>query len=318
MFETIIGHEQQKQYFNQIVQNGSFAHAYCFEGVDGIGKFTFARTLAKSLLCDNKSDLEAKFETDNHPDYLCVTADGNTIKTEQIEALHSFIHMKPFLSELKIVIIDDAPTMTEQAQNKLLKLIEEPPGHALFLLTTENAYKLLPTVRSRLIRIPFHPLTIDQLTALVQKRAMTVDVQLLGIAMGSMGHYMRWHEDQVFCDGVEKFFVLLEGLCENKASKWLKQMDVFDTLKDDVEMLLEIGRVWFQDMMVLKEGGSDDLLRLSFKRQNMVQCTQYVTSLALISCIDAIDESIAALKRQQNYQLVTEAVLYRIQEALHG
>ncbi len=318
MFETIIGHEQQKAYFNQIAQNGSLAHAYCFEGVDGIGKFTFARTLAKSLLCGKQIDLEAKFETDNHPDFLCVTADGTTIKTEQIEGLHSFIHMKPFLSELKIVLIDDAPAMTEQAQNKLLKLIEEPPGHALFLLMTDNAYKLLPTIRSRLIRIPFHPLTMDQLISLIQVRGLKVDEQLVGIAMGSMGHYIRWQEDQVFCEGVEKFFLILEGLCENKASKWLKHMVVFDTLKDDIEVLLEIGRVWFQDVMLIKEGGSEDLLRLSFKRQNMVQCTQYVTSLALISCIEAIDEAMVALKRQQNYQLVTEAVLYRIQEALHG
>jgi DNA polymerase-3 subunit delta' len=318
MFDTIVGHSQQRQFFERILNTSDIAHAYSFEGVSGIGKASLAMAITKTLLCANTVEDCIKFDSGNHPDFLKVEPEGSSIKVEQIEAIHGFVHMKPYLANVKVVIIDQAPMMTEQAQNKLLKLIEEPPGHAVFLLISENAYGLLPTVRSRLIRMFFHPLSEDELIRLINHKSLELNQELLAISMGSMGRYIKWIHDDTFTTGIEQLFLLLCGLCENKASKWLKHIQVFETLKDDGEELLQLAKMWFQDLLLIKEGASAKLLRLSFQHQNMVQCSQYVTSSALLMCIDRLEDAIGALKKQQNYQLVTESVLYRIQEAIHG
>ncbi|MCK8059216.1 MULTISPECIES: DNA polymerase III subunit delta' C-terminal domain-containing protein [unclassified Fusibacter] len=318
MFDSIMGHQRQKEYFEQIVHEDRYAHAYCFEGIKGIGKFTFAKSLAKYLLCGENEALRAKFESGNHPDILVVAPTGASIKTEQIDEIHGYVHVKPYLSDMKIVIIDESALMTEQAQNKMLKLIEEPPGHAMVILIADNITRLLPTIRSRVIRIAFNPIPDKGILELIEKDNMELDHELVSIAQGSYGKYLKWSTDDVFAKGVRELYQLLCGLLMNKPEKWLPLVPVFENLKNDCDDLLDLILIWLQDVLLLKEGVSSEYLRLGAERESMIQCSKKLSIPCITKSMGAVEEAKVAIKRQQNYILVTEAMLYKIQEAVNG
>ena len=148
-FENIKGQEFAKKYMINSINKGKINHAYMFEGIEGIGKETFAYDLAKILL--ETPHLE------NAPDCIRVKPEGNSIKIAQIRNLQSDIVIKPH-KKYKIYIIDKAEKMTLEAQNALLKTLEEPPEYAIIILVTNNKEGLLPTIRSRCEIVKFTPI----------------------------------------------------------------------------------------------------------------------------------------------------------------
>ena len=150
-FEKIRGQRFAKKYLSNSIKSNMISHAYMFEGPSGVGKNTMARELAATLL-----DMENLF---NSPDYIEITPDGNSIKIAQIRKLQSDILVKPYKS-YKIYVIDEAQKMTVEAQNALLKTLEEPPAHVVFILATTEPHKILPTIISRCQRFDFTKLSM--------------------------------------------------------------------------------------------------------------------------------------------------------------
>jgi hypothetical protein len=93
---------------------------------------------------------------------------------------------------------------------------------------------------------------------------------------------------------------------------------LFETLKNDSDDLLDLSLIWLQDVLLLKEGVSPELLRLGNEHQSMVQCMKTVNTSSISTAMEAVENARIAIKRQQNYLLVTEAMLYKIQEAVNG
>lgn len=144
-YEKIIGNEKVKEMLEQTVKKDKVLHSYLFTGKEGIGKFLIAEEFAQSILCQNpqealcghcKSCLE--FESGNHPDYQVIEPDGNSIKIEQIRYSNAKILEKPVSSAKKVYIIRDSQKMTKEAQNSLLKTLEEPPEYAVIILITSR------------------------------------------------------------------------------------------------------------------------------------------------------------------------------------
>ena len=137
MFETILGNEKNKQILQKSIQNNTISHSYMFVGIQGIGKKIIAKEFAKNILCLNQENKNSntnctcksciEFETNNNPDFSIIEPDGNSIKIEQIRELQKRIQEKPIISNSKVYIIDNADMMTQEAQNCLLKTLEEPP-----------------------------------------------------------------------------------------------------------------------------------------------------------------------------------------------
>ena len=135
-----------------------------FIGKEGIGKFLFANKWAKMILCQTKEELECnkcksciQFDSNNHPDFYVINQD-ETIKIEQIRNLQIKILEKPIISNKKVYIINNADTMTKEAQNCLLKTLEEPPEYVVIILIGANENIFLNTIRSRCTKISFEPL----------------------------------------------------------------------------------------------------------------------------------------------------------------
>ena len=162
-FKNIIGNDKIKKYFNNSLKNENFLHSYLFLGKEGIGKFTFAKELAKYILCLNeKEDLcNCKsclcFNSNNHPDFFIINEEGETIKVEQIrrQVIDKIIE-KPIISKRKVYIINDCDKMTREAQNCLLKTLEEPPEFIIIILISSNENLILNTIKSRCTSIKFN------------------------------------------------------------------------------------------------------------------------------------------------------------------
>ncbi len=168
-FENIIGHANIKNYLINSLAQQNISHSYLFLGTEGIGKLLMAKEFAKKILClENKENTcQCKscvcFDGQNHSDFMLVNEEGETIKVEQIRAITEKIIEKPILSSKKVYILNDCEKMTKEAQNCLLKTLEEPPDFAVLLLISSNPNRILPTIQSRCIPIRFSPISDSDL-----------------------------------------------------------------------------------------------------------------------------------------------------------
>lgn len=173
-YETF--HEKLAEGLIANVRGGNPPHAYIFEGDAGLGIFETARLFAASLACtaDNSpcgacnSCISAKAQS--NPDIIVIKPEDKkkSISVEQMREMISDAYVKPFLAKRKVYIFKDAGIATESAQNAILKLIEEPPEYAVFILICDNAELLLETIRSRCVKVRFSPLSDEKMTEYVE------------------------------------------------------------------------------------------------------------------------------------------------------
>ena len=161
MFDNIIGNDKIKQELLNSVHSNKYSHSYLFIGTSGIGKKLIAREFAKMILCKssekycNKCKSCLEFDSGNNPDFQEIVPDGSNVKIDQIRQMQAKVFESPIISEKKVYIVDDADLMTKEAQNCLLKTLEEPPDFATIILIGSNESNFLSTIKSRCITIKF-------------------------------------------------------------------------------------------------------------------------------------------------------------------
>ena len=194
MFDGIIGNNSIKQELEQIIKLNKLSHSYLFVGTEGIGKKQIAKEFAKMILClgeekycnSCKSCLE--FDTNNNPDFTLIKPDGASIKIEQIRQLQRKIIEAPIISNKKVYIIDNADLMTKEAQNCLLKTLEEPPEFVTIILIGSKESEFLSTIKSRCMIIHFKKIEDEKLKEYIEKTyGITVNQNMLEIFQGSIG-----------------------------------------------------------------------------------------------------------------------------------
>ena len=175
MFNNIIGNESNKGLLKKIIHTNNIAHSYMFIGQDSIGKMLFAKEFAKAVLCIeedkpcNKCKSCIEFNTNNNPDFNILEPDGSSIKIDQIRELTKKVYEKPVVSSRKVYIINDSEAMTKEAQNSLLKTLEEPPEYVTIILVASNDNMFLPTIKSRCTKITFNKLTNQELAKILER-----------------------------------------------------------------------------------------------------------------------------------------------------
>ena len=283
-FEKIRGQRFAKKYLSNSIKSNMISHAYMFEGPSGVGKNTMARELAATLL-----EMENLF---NSPDYIEITPDGNSIKIAQIRKLQSDILVKPYKS-YKIYVIDEAQKMTVEAQNALLKTLEEPPKYAIIILITNNKESLLDTIKSRCEIIKFTPIPLvevaDYLTQIgVDKNRASL---LANFSRGSMQKAIELSESEDFHimrDEVQKYVeTFLTG-------SMLDIMDIQSSIekyKDNITNVLDLLVNYFRDIMMVKENVDSSMIinldRLVFIKNMSTK----ITYSQLSKIIDIIEET---------------------------
>lgn len=228
-WKNIIGHAEIIEQLKKNSVARKIPHAIIFSGVEGIGKRKIAETFASSLLCENLIDGEPCGVCPNcklmagksHPDFYVVepeaTKTTRNIKIGQIRALQSQVALKPVQAERRVVIIDGAEFMKNEAANCLLKTLEEPPGATIFILITANRAGLLMTVRSRCVTINFERLTDEQIKSELLWRGIDNAEKISIISGGSLGRALKLAESGGY-EMRETALDLIERICRKDFS----------------------------------------------------------------------------------------------------
>ena len=308
-FEKIKGQNFAKKYLTNSIKSNMVSHAYMFEGPNGIGKNTMARELAAILL-----EMENLF---NSPDYIEIKPDGNSIKIAQIRKLQSDILVKPYKS-YKIYVIDEAQKMTVEAQNALLKTLEEPPKYAIIILITDNKESLLDTIKSKCEIIKFTPIPMQEVASYLtmngidSKRASL----LANFSRGSMKKAIELSESEEFHLMREEVQKYVETFLNGNLIEIMDIQSSIEKYKDQITNVLDLLINYFRDIMMVKENVDNSMIinldRLIFVK-NMSNKTTYSQ---LSKIIDIIEETKNKLRSNCNFNISIQVMTLNIYEVI--
>lgn len=289
MFDNVIGNEKIKEILNTSIEQNKISHSYLFIGIDGIGKKIIAKIFSKRILClDNgacndkcKSCIE--FETENHPDFKIIKPDGNTIKIEQIRILQKEIQEKPIISSRKIYIIDDADKMTKEAQNALLKTLEEPPEFAIIILIGNNENLFLETIKSRCIILHFEKISNDKIQNFIESQydLKNVNDDILQMFQGSIGKAI-YLKDKI--SDYEQIGNVIKSMNQKDLIDIINMSKIIYDSKDEIISILEYINVI--------------LLELSKSNYKYTEC------------IKIVENTKERLKNNSNYDMCIDNMLF--------
>ena len=288
-FDSVVGHGPAREALARACREGRLPHALLLTGPDGVGKRTLALELARGLLCETgtgepcgscracsrtaRALLEAPEREEKargrseeptglnlrlHPDLMLVRPWPQSIKIEQVRQLVGEVVSRPFESKARGFVIDEAQLMTEQAQNALLKSLEEPPPRSYLFLVTAAPQALLPTIRSRCQRVRLGPLPARLLEAHLRERGLDPGEARLRASLsgGSLGAALQL-DSEAYRGIRERLLALLEGLPGSSAPKRLEAGDWLYELEAPVEALTAL-RSLLRDVVALHLGAAPE------------------------------------------------------------
>jgi DNA polymerase III subunit delta' len=299
-FSQIVGHREQLAVLRQALQDGRLHHAYLFMGPDGVGKKTLAFCVAKAIHCEVGNDDFcgacancARIQDGNHPEVRSIEplAGKKEISIQQVRELQKDLNFRSFSGRKKIAVLDPATLMNLPAQNALLKTLEEPPKDSLLILITSNGGGLLSTVRSRCLRLTFHPLARHLVSGFLASRTGTQsDVAELLAAMsnGSLGAVSNIDAHELLARR-RRWVERLSSLRSGDYRAAMANAEVLADTREDCLRFLEWAETWYRDLLVYI---------LSKDPQKMV-------NVDMLSHI-----------QEQSAKLNTEGILLRISESM--
>ena len=257
-FSNIIGNEEIKIFLDNLIKTNNVVHSYMFIGSDGIGKVLFAKEFAKMILCQdsnkacNHCSSCIKFNSDNHPDFMIINSeDGKSIKINQIRFLQERISEKPIVSNRKVYIINDSDLMTVEAQNCLLKTLEEPPEFAVIILVLSNENKCLSTIKSRCTKIAFQKLRNSDLTQYANENNLEVNSSLLSASDGSISKLLNLQNN---LEAYKQLDNIINAFSKDNIVDIWNNADILYKSKDNINTLLEyLNTVFLERLKSTKE-----------------------------------------------------------------
>lgn len=327
-FKDVVGHKNIIQYIGNAVKTDKVSHAYILNGEKGSGKKLLANLFAMSLQCQNREedgDACGKCQSckqtvnNNQPDIIKVTHEKpNTISIDDIrDQVNNDIEIKPYSSRYKIYIIADADMMTVQAQNAILKTIEEPPEYAVILLLTENAATLLATIRSRCVMLKLRNIK-DQLVKKYLMEQMEIpdykaDV-CVAFAQGNMGKAIMLATSEHFNEIKEEAVHLLRNINEMDLSELIDAVKRCMSYKLEISDYLDVIAIWYRDVLIYKATRNVDRVVFSDQLKYIKDRANKSSYEGIEIILDALEKAKSRLKANVNFELTMELLLLTIKE----
>ena len=322
-FEEIRGNTPLVEQLRRSAASGRSSHAYLFLGGAGAGKRLIANTFAKALQCEGeKRPCDSckschAFNHGNHPDviYFQPLKNGKSYTSEDVrEQLLETVDLKPFQYEKKIYIIEKADTLNIQSQNALLKTLEEPPAHAVFLLLAERAEAFLPTILSRVVVMKIRPLSAETIADyLMQAGHLAEESHILSAyAQGRIGQALELVEDEGFREMRQDILGKLEALpsmSEGEAYLLAKDLEGY---KNDLRFLY-IMELWYRDLLTAKSLREEGYLIQRDKKDAIFRAAKEPAAL-LAKKAAAVRTARMRLAQNANFRLTMEVMLMDLKE----
>ena len=322
-FEEIRGNTPLVEQLRRSAASGRSSHAYLFLGGAGAGKRLIANTFAKALQCEGeKRPCDSckschAFNHGNHPDviYFQPLKNGKTYTIEDVrEQLLETVDLKPFQYEKKIYIIEKADTLNIQSQNALLKTLEEPPAHAVFLLLAERAEAFLPTILSRVVVMKIRPLSAETIADYhMQAGHLAEESHILSAyAQGRIGQALELVEDEGFREMRQDILGKLEALPSmSEGDAYLLAKD-FEVYKNDLRFL-DIMELWYRDLLTAKSLREEGYLIQRDKKDAIFRAAKEPAAL-LAKKAAAVRTARMRLAQNANFRLTMEVMLMDLKE----
>ena len=326
VFQDILGHDTIKEHFQKAIEAHKVSHAYILAGEAGMGRKSLAHAFALTLLCE-KGKSEPCMEchackqvlSGNHPDLVHVTHEKpGSIGVDDIrEQINDTIMIRPYSSYYKIYIVDEAEKMTVQAQNALLKTIEEPPSYAVIILLTTNLESFLPTILSRCVQLKLKPLKDSVIREyLVGSMGIPENQAELyaAFARGNLGKAIKLADSEDFKHMYDEMLRMLKHVKDMDISELL---DYIKKLKDenmDLYECLDFMQVWYRDALMFKVTKDANLLIFKDEYSAINEMSKKIGYDGFENILQAIDKARVRLEANVNMELAMELMLLVMKE----
>jgi DNA polymerase-3 subunit delta' len=339
MFQNFHGNQGVARTLYAMTQQERIPQTILLDGPAGVGKATLARRFGAELLgsradqieqddlsleihtttiaerekwpSDKRNDDPLLFST--HPDFVTFPPDGplRQLTIEQMRLLKERAQFKPLQGKRRVFLIDQIDRANEQAANSLLKTLEEPPEHLILLLTAENPYDLLPTIRSR--AVPFHlgPLSNAEMRTFVEARGLSDPERRIALAAGSPGLAVSMDLD-VYDERRRAMLALLQ-VAAGRASfgEWAKHAEAMAPRRQDkLDHLLGILYVLLEDVLLLREGASE-IRNIDIRRQ-LEDLAGHVSFQWIRSAVRKTDELAELVRRNIQKSIALDALVVEL------
>lgn len=300
-FGEIIGNNRVKDILTKSIKNNTVLHSYMFIGNEGIGKKIFAKEFAKMILCEDsenslgcdkcKSCIE--FNGDNNPDFVYIEPDGKIIKIEQIREMQTKIIEKPIISKKKVYVIDNADLMTKEAQNCLLKTLEEPPEYIVIILIVSNDNKMLTTIKSRCMKINFEKISDEELKKYLMNNCgiNNINENILTLCDGSIGKSL---------------------IVKEKIEEYLKLDNIFSDLNKSICSVVNSAEILYKNKEDINEYlDYINVILYRFAHDNLWNNLKYINSMKIV------ENTKKRLLSNSNYDMCIDYLLFNIWEEIN-
>lgn len=318
---NIFGHDWAVEMLQQHVAHQTLRHAYLLTGPAGVGRRTLALRLAQAINCQTpvasgvpcqSCRVCKQIEAGQNIDLMVVQAEseGGTLKVEQVREVQKFLSLKPYQSPYKTVLFLRFQEANANAQNALLKTLEEAPSYALLMLTADNAEQLLPTIISRCEILRLRPLLVEAVEGFLRKRDIPGELArlLAHLSGGRPGYAVRLAADNKALDFRTEKLDDLARLLSAKRRERIGYAEKLARDKDNFRQTLLIWLSYWRDVLLKTSGAQAALTNAD--RAEEIDVLSYQVDLPLARRMtEALEKSIERLEKNVNARLLAEVML---------
>ena len=326
LYDKILGHENIIKQLKTAVKNDRVSNAYIFNGEDGCGKAMIARAFAEALLCEMHSGegcgqchMCLQTASDNNPDIVWVKHEKPaSIGVDDVrEQLVDDIQIKPYNGGRKVYIIDEAEKMTTQAQNAILKTIEEPPEYGVIIFLTNNAQTFLPTIISRCVIFNLKPLRTDEIKTYLMREYKVPEYQAkicAAYSQGRLGKAINMATSDDFAEIRDEAVRLVKNIYTYDVPRLIDAVKKVSDYKITINDYIDIIEMWYRDVLLFKVTKDANNLVFTEELKAIRQQATKSSYEGIENILNGCEVAKARLKANVNFDLAMELMFLNIKE----
>ena len=326
-WKSVIGQEQMTQNLENALKYKKISHAYLFQGERLSGKRMIADIFARALQCEADEDRPCnqcrsckQALNGNHPDIIYVEHDKpNVISVDNIRTqINGDIAIKPYSSAYKIYIVDEAEKMNIQAQNALLKTLEEPPEYAVIMLLSTRAEAMLPTILSRCVALNTKPVPDDKIKHFLMTKIQIPDYRAsicASFARGNVGRAIQLASNEEFDTMKAEVLGNLKSIFEMEVHQMAAAAKKITEEKFEIEDYLDLCFIWYRDILLYKACGDRKHLVFLEEIRDIERIGEKYSYEAIEKIIGAIEQARSRIKSNVNFDLTMELLFMEMKKS---
>lgn len=327
-WKKIRGHNRIKNYFMDVLSKDDVFHAYMLCGESGCGKRLLADTFAMALLCEHNGERPCgvcdscmKAEALSHPDIIYVNHEKpGSISVDEIrKQLVVPMSVKPYFGKYKVFIIDDAEIMTPQAQNALLKTLEEPPEYGVVILLTSNENVMLQTILSRTVSLYCGNVSKSEVKSYLIDECQIPDykAEICSVfAQGNIGKAISLATMEDFYTTKDAAITLAKIIPRTDVIDLISRMKEISDYKNRIDKYLDFLYVWYHDVLIYKATADANFCLFSDELSDIVLQAERFSYSGLETVLAAVNDAKVRLKANVSFELVIELLLMKIKDCM--